>query len=277
MLPRAVAMLLEPIYEEAFYNFSHGFRPGRSPPQALETFWQEATGLGVRWVLEVDIRKYFDSVNRPHLLKLVGARIGEGVVLRLLSKWLHAGVMEDGQWHDEEAGTPQGGVLSPLLSNLDLHEVFDTGFAEVVRARRKGRVVAVRFADDLGMGFTPQQDAERVSRVLFQRFEKYGLKLHPEKTRRVPFGRPEKGGLDGAPAHAPGPFDFLGFTHDWGRSRKGDWVIQRKTAAQRLRRTLTAIGDWGRLHGHRGMFEPFQRLVRKLDGHYANRCQRKLG
>jgi group II intron reverse transcriptase/maturase len=269
VLQRAVVMLLEPIYEEAFYDFSYGFRPGRSPHPALETFWKEATGLGVRWVLEVDIRKYFDSVNRPHLLKLVGARIGDGVVLRLLSKWLHAGVMEDGQLHYEEAGTPQGGVISPLLSNIYLHEVFDTWFAEVVRARMKGRVFAVRFADDLVIGCTHRSDAERVYRVLFQRFEKYGLKLHPEKTRLVPFGRPEKGGLDGEPPHEPGTFDFLGFTHYWGRSRKGYWVIQRKTAAKRLRRTLRAIGDWCRTHRHRGMFEQFKMLVRKLAGHYA--------
>jgi RNA-directed DNA polymerase len=148
LLQRAVAMLLEPIYEEAFHDFSYGFRPGRSPHQALETFGQEATGLGVRWVLEVDIREHFDSVNRPNLLGLVGQRIGDGVVLRLLSKWLHAGVMEGGQVHYPDAGTPQGGVISPLRSNLYLHEVFDRWFAEVVRARRMGRVFTVRFADD---------------------------------------------------------------------------------------------------------------------------------
>jgi group II intron reverse transcriptase/maturase len=128
VLQRAVAMLLEPIYEEAFYDFSYGFRPGRSPHQGLEAFWQQATGLGVRWVLELDIRKYFDSVNRSNLMKLVGQRIGDGVVLRLLSKWLHAGVMEAGQVHYPEAGTPQGGVISPLLSNIYLHEVFDRWF-----------------------------------------------------------------------------------------------------------------------------------------------------
>jgi RNA-directed DNA polymerase len=269
VLQRAVTMLLEPIYEEAFYDFSYGFRPGRSPHQGLEAFWQQATGLGIRWVLEVDIRKYFDSVNRTNLLKLVGQRIGDGVVLRLLSKWLHAGVMEEGQVHYPEAGTPQGGVISPLLSNIYLHEVFDRWFAEVVQARMKGRVFAVRFADDLVIGFTHRKDAERVYRVIFQRFEKYGLKLHPEKTRLVAFGRPEKGGLDGEPPHEPGTFDFLGFTHYWGRSQKGYWVIRRKTAAKRLRRTLRAIGDWCRAHRHRGMFEQFKMLVRKLEGHYA--------
>jgi RNA-directed DNA polymerase len=269
VLQRAIVMLLEPIYEEAFYDFSYGFRPKRSPHQALDTFWRQATGLGVRWVLEVDIRKYFDSVNRTRLLELVGARIGDGVVLRLLSKWLHAGVMEDGQLHYTEAGTPQGGVVSPILSNIYLHEVFDRWFADVVQGRMKGRVFAVRFADDLVIGFTHQRDAERVYQVIFRRFEKYGLTLHPEKTRLVPFGRPEKAGLDGTAPHEPGTFDFLGFTHYWAKSRKGYWVIRRKTAAKRLRRTLRAIGDWCRIHRHRGMFDQFRELVRKLEGHYA--------
>lgn len=269
VLQRAVVMLLEPIYEEAFYDFSYGFRPGRSAHQALERFWQQASGLGVNWVLEVDIRKYFDSVNRSKLLELVSARIGDGVVLRLLSKWLHAGVMERGQLHYEEAGTPQGGVVSPLLSNIYLHEVFDRWLAEVVQERMEGKVFAVRFADDLVIGFTHQRDAQRVYRVIFQRFEKYGLKLHPEKTRLVSFGRPGKAGQDGNGPHQPGTLDFLGLTHYWGKSRKGYWVIRRKTAAKRLRRTLRAIGDWCRSNRHRGMFDQFKMLVRKLEGHYA--------
>ena len=269
VLGRAVVMLLEPIYEEAFYDFSYGFRPGRSAHQALAAFWQQATGLGVRWVLEVDIRKYFDSVPRQRLLELVGTRIGDGVVLRLLSKWLHAGVMEAGQLHYDEAGTPQGSVLSPLLSNIYLHEVFDRWFAEVVRERMVGQVSAVRYADDLVIGFTHRHDAERLYRVIFKRFEKYGLKLHPEKTRLVPFGRPERAGPDGSGPHPPGTFDFLGFTHYWGKARKGYWVIKRQTAAKRLRRTLRAIGDWCRTNRHRGMFDQFRELVRKLEGHYA--------
>ena len=269
VLGRAVVMLLEPIYEEAFYDFSHGFRPGRSAHQALGEFWQQATRQRVRWVLEVDIRKYFDSVNRKRLLELVGTRIGDGVVLRLLSKWLHAGVMEAGRLHYDPAGTPQGSVLSPLLSNIYLHEVFDRWFAEVVRERMEGRVFAVRYADDLVIGFTHRRDAERVYRVIFQRFEKYGLKLHPEKTRLVPFARPETIGPEGTGPGEPGTFDFLGFTHYWGKSRKGYWVIKRQTAAKRLRRTLRAIGDWCRTNRHRGMFDQFRELVRKLEGHYA--------
>jgi RNA-directed DNA polymerase len=160
-------------------------------------------------------------------------------------------------------------VLSPLLSNIYLHEVFDRWFAEVVRERMKGKTFAVRYADDLVMGFTHRKDAERVYRVIFQRFEKYGLKLHPEKTRLVPFARPETIGPEGTGPEEPGTFDFLGFTHYWGRSRKGYWVIKRQTAAKRLRRTLRAIGDWCRTNRHRGMFDQFRELVRKLEGHYA--------
>ena len=269
VLQRAVSMLLEPIYEEEFYDFSYGFRPGRSAHQALEAFWQQAMGQGVRWVLEVDIRKYFDSVDQSNLMALLEQRIGDGVVLRLISKWLHAGVMENGQVQYPQAGTPQGGVVSPILSNIYLHEVFDRWFAEVVRERMKGRVFAVRFADDMVIGFTHRSDAERVHRVLFKRFEKYGLKLHPEKTKLVPFGRPEKGGPDGEPPHEPGAFDFLGFTHYWGRSRKGYWIIRRKTSAKRMRRALRAIGDWCRKNRHGGMLDQFKVLASKLDGHYA--------
>ena len=269
VLQRAVVMLLEPIYEEEFYHFSYGFRPGRSAHQALGAFWQQATRLGIQWVLEVDIRKYFDSVDRSKLEELVGQRTGDGVVRRLISKWLHAGVMEEERLHYPEAGTPQGGVVSPLLSNIYLHEVFDQWFAEVVQVRMAGKVFAVRFADDMVIGFTHRSDAEKMHRVLFKRFEKYGLSLHPEKTQLVAFGQPGKPGPEGQDASAPGTFDFLGFTHYWGKSRTGNWIIKRKTAAKRQRRTLKAINEWCRRHRHEGPLEQFQTLVRKLEGHYA--------
>jgi hypothetical protein len=177
--------------------------------------------------------------------------------------------MEDGAVHYEPEGTPQGSVLSPLLSNIYLHEVFDSWFAEVVQEKMEGKVFAVRYADDLVIGFTHRRDAERVHRVIFQRFEKYGLKLHPEKTRLVPFAQPETVGPDGEGPDQPGTFDLLGFTHYWGKSRTGYWIIKRKTAAKRQRRTLKALGEWCRINRHRGMFDQFRELVRKLAGHYA--------
>ncbi len=269
VLQRAVVMILEPIYEQAFYGFSYGFRPGRSAHQALAEFWKEFMGLGARWVLEVDIRKYFDSVDRKRLQELVSQRVGDGVILRLLSKWLQAGAMEEGKLQQRERGTPQGGVVSPLLSNIYLHEVFDRWFAEVVPERMDGRVFAVRFADDLVIGFTHRRDAERVYRAIFRRFEKYGLTLHPEKTRLVEFGRPESRGPEGGPPSKPATFDFLGFTHYWGRAQKGYWVVKRKTSAKRLARSIRAIGQWCRTNRHRGMFDQFKILNRKLNGHYA--------
>jgi len=268
VLQRAAVMLLEPIYEEEFYPFSYGFRPGRSAHQALDAFWRQASRTGIQWVLEVDIRKYFDSVSRPKLMELVGQRIGDGTILRLISKWLHAGVMEKGRLHYPEAGTPQGGVISPLLSNIYLHEVFDRWFAEVVQERMRGRALAVRYADDMVLGFTHRRDAEKVYRVLFKRFEKYGLSLHPEKTRLVPFGRPGQPGPEGPPP-PPGTFDFLGFTHYWGKSREGKWVLKRKTAAKRRSRTLKALNLWCRDHRHEGLLAQFQTLASKLEGHYA--------
>jgi len=177
--------------------------------------------------------------------------------------------MEAGQRHYEEAGTPQGGVVSPLWSNIYRHEVFDRWFAEVVQERMVGKVFAVRLADDLVIGFTHHHDAGRIHRVIFQRFAKYGRQLHPEKTRLVPFGGPGRAGLDGSGPHEPDTFDFLGFTHYWGKSRKGYWIIQRKTAAKRRRRTLRAIGDWTLRHRHLGMADQFTMLVGKLAGHYA--------
>lgn len=269
VLQRAVVMILEPIYEKEFYDFSYGFRPGKSPHQALTMFWQRAMDNGTQWVLEVDIRKYFDSVDRKKLMEVVGQRIGDGVIMRLISKWLHAGVMEEQRLHHPEAGTPQGGVISPLLSNIYLHEVFDRWFVEVVQERMVGKVFAVRFADDMVLGFTHRSDAEKIHRVLFLRFEKYGLKLHPEKTRLVRFGRPEQSGLKEPQPVEPETFDFLGFTHYWGKSRKGQWVIKRKTAAKRLRRTLKAMNQWCRANRHRGPLDQFVDLVRKLQGHYA--------
>lgn len=268
VLQRAVAMLLEPIYEQDFKNCSYGFRPGRSAHEALACIWSRCMNQRIQWVLEVDIRKYFDTLRAECLRTFLDRRVRDGVIRRLIGKWLKAGVWEKGQMSYPEDGTPQGGVISPLLSNIYLHEVLDCWDEQEVKPRMKGRTFLVRFADDFLLGFEKKEDAERVYRVLFKRFEKYGLSLHPEKTRLVPFGKPEepKGG-QGTAAPGPGTFDFLGFTHYWGKSRKGRWVVQRKTARKRLRRSLKAISQWCRKNLHEPLHEQVAGLGRKLQGH----------
>jgi len=269
VLQRAVVMLLEPIFEQDFKYFSYGFRPGRSAHEALACLWSQCMNQGIEWILEVDIRKYFDTLKKAWLRRFLDRRVREGVLRRLIGKWLAAGVWEKGQLSYPEDGTPQGGVISPLLSNIYLHEVLDCWFMNEVLPRMKGRVFLVRFADDFILGFQRKEDAEKVYRVLFKRFDKYGLSLHPEKTRLVPFGRPEVTKDDRG--HRPGPktFDFLGFTHYWGKSQAGRWVIRRKTMRKRFTRGLKAISRWGRENLHEPMREQVEQLGRKLKGHFG--------
>ena len=189
VLQRAVAMLLEPIYEQDFKCFSYGFRPGRSAHEALACIWGQCMTHRIKWILDVDVRKYFDTLKHGILGEWLDLRVRDGVIRRLIGKWLHAGVLDRGQVSYPEAGTPQGGVISPLLANIYLHYVLDCWYLESVKPRMKGRTLLVRFADDYILGFEYQEDAEKVYAVLFRRFEKYGLKLHTEKTRLVPFGQ----------------------------------------------------------------------------------------
>jgi RNA-directed DNA polymerase len=270
VLQRAVVMALEPIYEQDFLDCSYGFRPGQSAHQAVQALWQQIMDLGGCWLLDVDIRKFFDTLDRAHLRALLRQRVRDGVLLRLIDKWLSAGVLEDGDLHYPEAGTPQGGVISPLLANVYLHYVLDVWFAQVVRPRLKGRAFLVRYADDFVMGFACAEDARRVLAVLPKRFGKYGLTIHPEKTRLVPFVRPGRGPTGPGPGAEPPPgsFDFLGFTHYWSRSRQGNWVVKRQTAGSRLRRAIKAIALWCRLNRHLPIREQYQALVAKLRGHY---------
>ncbi|PIQ24113.1 group II intron reverse transcriptase/maturase [bacterium (Candidatus Blackallbacteria) CG18_big_fil_WC_8_21_14_2_50_49_26] len=269
VLQRAIVMLLEPIYEQDFKFFSYGFRPGRSAHEALSCIWNQCTRWGIRWILEVDIRKYFDTINKTCLRQFLDRRVRDGVVRRLIGKWLAAGVWEKGQLSYPEDGTPQGGVVSPLLSNVYLHEVMDCWYEQEVKPRMKGKTFLVRFADDLILGFENKEDAEKVYRVLFKRFEKYGLSLHPEKTRLVPFGRPEEATEPKPHGHKPGTFDFLGFTHYWAKNRKGQWIIRRKTMHKRLTRGLKAISQWCRKNRHEPMRTQTEVLGRKLKGHFG--------
>jgi group II intron reverse transcriptase/maturase len=271
ILQRAVAMVLESVYEQDFLDCSYGFRPGRSPHQALQSFREQMMAMRGGWVLEVDIRKFFDHLDHAHLREMLSRRIRDGVLRRLIDKWLKAGVLEEGRLHRPQAGSPQGGVISPLLSNVYLHDVLDTWFKEEVLPRLKGRGFLVRFADDAVMGFACESDARRVLEVLPKRFARFGLTLHPTKTRLVKFTRPPyrdppKGQ---GPGSRPGTFDLLGFTHYWGRSLRGNWVVKRKTARSRLSRSLRTINQWCRTHRHRKLTDQHRALCRKVQGHYA--------
>jgi RNA-directed DNA polymerase len=269
ILQRAVVMLLEPIYEKEFYDFSYGFRPGRSAHQALEAIWREIGRTRTGWILDVDIRAFFDTLDHGMLMEMLQKRVKDGVVLRLVAKWLKAGVMEAGALSYRETGTPQGGVISPMLSNIYLHEVLDEWFEAAVKPRLQGRGFMVRYADDFVMGFECKADAERVMKALPGRFGRYGLKIHEGKTRLVRFGRPDAERDEGGGSGKPETFDFLGFTHYWAKSRQGRWFVRRKTARKRLSRALKAVNQWCRKNRHRPLEELMRELGRKLRGHYA--------
>ncbi|MEE9198016.1 MAG: group II intron reverse transcriptase/maturase [bacterium] len=265
VLQRAVAMVLEAVYEQEFLDCSYGFRPKRSAHQALQALWEQFMAIGGGWVFEVDIRRFFDSMDHGKLRAILQQRVRDGVLLRLIGKWLKAGVLEAGQLSYPDAGSPQGGVVSPILSNIYLHEVLDQWWERAVRPRLKGRASLIRFADDFVMVFQFEEDARRVMEVLPKRFGKYGLTLHPTKTRIVQFRRPR------GPSRAvrPGTFDLLGFTHYWGRSRQGRWVVKRRTAKSRLSRGLKRIAQWCRHARHKPVRWQWANLARKLRGHYS--------
>ena len=271
ILQRAVVMLLEPIYEQDFYDCSFGFRTGRSAHQALEALRDQTMDSHGGWILEVDIQKFFDTLDHAHLRAFLRQRVRDGVLLRLIDKWLQAGVMEDGAVTTPEAGSPQGGVISPLLSNVYLHYVLDEWFEKEVKPRLRGQGFLIRYADDFVLGFTQEEDAKRVLAVLPQRLGKYGLAIHPEKTRLVPFRRPPRAGSGSGsgPGTSSGAFTLLGFTHYWGRSLRGNWVVMRKTDSSRLSRAVRSIARWCRLHRHDPIEEQQHTLSQKVRGHYA--------
>ncbi|WP_437894755.1 group II intron reverse transcriptase/maturase [Sorangium sp. So ce124] len=271
VLQRAVAMMLEAVYEQDFIDGSYGFRPGRSAHQALQALWLQTTRLAGGWILDVDVRKFFDTLDHRRLREILRRRVLDGVLLRLVDKWLAAGVFEAGGIMYPDAGSPQGGVVSPILANIYLHEVLDVWFDREVKPRLSGRAHVVRYADDAVLLFEHEQDARRVMAVLPKRFGKYGLTLHPEKTRLVEFRRPDRRAplVSGGAPLRPGTFDLLGFTHYWGKSRAGKWIVRRSTAKDRFRRALRRVADWCRKHRHDDLRAQQQALVQKLMGHYG--------
>ena len=267
VLQRAVSMILVAVYEQDFRDCSYGFRPGRSAHQALQALWEGLMKGPGGWVLELDIEDFFGSIDHQRLREILRRRVRDGVLLRLIGKWLRAGVLEEGNLTYPEAGTPQGGVISPLLANVYLHEVLDEWFEDVVRPRMRGTARLVRYADDAVLVFAREDDARRVAAVLPKRFEKYGLNLHPEKTRLMPFGAPRL--EDRTRGGRAETFDFLGFTHYWSRSRRGYPIVKRKTAKDRMSRALKAVKLWCRTQRHLPVQEQHRALRCKLLGHDA--------
>lgn len=266
VLQRGVTMILEPIFEAHFKNSSYGFRPKRSQHQALERIWKSTMKAEDCYIIEIDIKKYFDSIDKKILKQMVSQWVRDGVILRLIGKWLKAGIMEDRTVHYEEKGTPQGGVISPMLSNLYLHNVLDEWFEMQVKPRMTGFVDLIRFADDAIIICKNKIDAERIYKVLPLRFKKFGLELHPEKTKITRFHKPKQ---ENKEQKEDDKFDFLGFTHRWSKSRKGNWIVTRSTQKKRFSRTLKAITEWCRENRHRPIEEQQKELTRKITGHYS--------
>jgi RNA-directed DNA polymerase len=260
----AVREVLEAVYEQDFLPCSHGFRPQRSAHDAIRALDRIAHRGKVSWILEADIVSFFDSLDRPKLAEMLQVRVADGSLLRLVGKCLHVGVLDGATYAEPDTGTAQGSVLSPLLGNVYLHYVLDLWFEREVKPRLRGEAHLVRYADDFVMTFETKDDAERVMEVLGKRMGRFGLTLHPAKTRLLPFRRPPAGQLGGK---GPATFDFLGFTLYWRRSRSGRWGMTCKTRTVRLRRSVMAIAAWCRRHRHLPVRTQHAALTRRIQGH----------
>jgi group II intron reverse transcriptase/maturase len=241
IVQQAIRVVLEAIYEEDFVRFSYGFRPGRGSHNALDALWVGIIKRKVNWVLDADIRGFFDAIDHEWLMQFLQHRIADRRVLRLIRRWLQAGVLEDGQWSQTTVGTPQGSVISPLLANVFLHYAFDLWVNQWRRTKAEGDVIVVRYADDFVLGFQHSSDARRFLYELRKRFTRFGLELHPEKTRLIEFGRYAAERRKQRRESKPETFDFLGFTHYCGTTRKGTFQLKRKPIAKRMRAKLKAI------------------------------------
>jgi len=259
LLQTAVSKVLTPVYEGIFHKSSYGFRPGKSQHQALEELFKEVSLKGKRYIIDADLKNYFGTINLVQLRECLNHRIKDGVIRKMLDKWLKAGVREEGQVSYPTMGTPQGGSISPLLSNIFLHYVLDDWFVTDIQPRLAGESFIIRYADDFLLGFTHESDAHRVIEVLFKRFEKYGVTLHPEKTKLIALDNQE----------GDNTFDFLGFTHYMGTSLKGRPILKRRTSKKKLKGSLKRLTQWLRENRHAYTFEGLiVALNRKLDGYY---------
>jgi group II intron reverse transcriptase/maturase len=268
IVQQSVVTILNEIYEVDFRGFSYGFRPGRSPHQALDALNVGIRRKRVNWILDADIRGFFDNMDHEWTMKFVEHRVADNRVLRLIRKWLKAGVSEDGEWSETKRGTPQGAVVSPLLANVYLHHVFDL-WAEVWREKvAQGDMVVVRYADDLVVGFEHRTEAERFLEEFQKRLAKFGLEIHPEKTRLIEFGRFAEANRKQRGQGKPETFTFLGFTHYCGTNSKGHFVIWRRTAAKRMRAKLQAIKQELRRKMHEPVGVVGEWLKRVVEGYY---------
>ena len=268
IVQKATVEILNAIYEQDFLNCSYGFRPGRGQHQALDEVRRVICTRPTEWILEIDITAYFDSIVRTQLMEMIEKRVRDGSVLRLIRKWIQVGVIEQGQLLVSDKGTGQGQTISPLLANIYLHYVLDEWFEDVVKPRLRGEAHEIRFADDALLCFHYREDAEKVKNVLSKRFAKYGLTLHPEKTRLLEFGRYAEERAKRQGKKKPGTFDFLGLTHICARSRRGKFTVHVRTMRKRLRRSLTAVAEWCQAHRHAPVDQQQKTLNAKLRGHY---------
>lgn len=261
----ALRDVLEAVYEPIFKDCSYGFRRGRSAHDALRALNQALFKGNVSWILEIDVESYFDSIDRKMLMEMIQERVVDGSLKRLIGKCLHVGVLDGAEYAEPDEGTAQGSALSPLLGNIYLHHVLDVWFERDVLPRLEGKAQLIRFADDAVIGFEREDDARRVMEVMGKRFARYGLRLHPEKSRVVAFRRPDRTDKGGK---GPGTFDFLGFTHYWRRARSGRWMPGLKTRKARLRRFVVTVADWCRGHRHEPVEEQHAALSRRIAGHF---------
>lgn len=265
VVQNALRTVLEAVYEQDFLDCSYGFRPGRSAHEAVRALTRAVDVGEANWILEFDIASFFDSVSRSHLSQMLQRRVADGSMLRLVGKCLHVGVLDGEEFSEPSVGTVQGSTLSPLLGNVYLHHVLDLWFAEEVKPRLRGKAILVRYADDGCFGFERQDDAQRVMAVLSQRLERFGLTLHPQKTRLLDFRRPPRSRGEG---RSPTTFDFLGFCWYWRRTRTGSWTVACKTRRARLMRAIRAVYEWCRDHRHLPVSEQHASLVRRVQGHF---------
>lgn len=264
VVQRSVGMLMSAIYDQDFYEFSHGFIKGRNQHKALVALRKDCMEKNIGWIIDADVSGFFDNLDHRYLRGFVAQRINDGGINQLIGKWLNAGVLDGESITYPETGTPQGSVVSPLLANIYLHHVLDDWFVKEVKPRVKGQCFIERFADDFIIGCELESEARRIMEVLSKRFNRFGLSIHPTKTKMIEFGRPSRDSTTGG----KGTVSFLGFTHYWAKSRWGNWVIKRKTEGKRQSRFMKRLWQWCKINRHEKLKEQHQQLSSKLRGYY---------